>query len=32
MREVQGILLMYDITDRESFLSIRDWVAEIRMV
>lgn len=29
-RGSQGILLVYDITDKKSFLAIRSWVAQIR--
>ena len=29
-RGVQGILLMYDVTDRRSFESIPNWVGQIR--
>ena len=29
-RGVQGILLMYDVTDRRSFESIPDWIGQIR--
>jgi GTPase SAR1 family protein len=31
-RGAQGILLVYDVTDRNSFTSIRNWVAQIQMV
>jgi len=31
-RGAQGILLVYDVTDRQTFLSIRNWVAQIQMV
>jgi len=31
-RGSQGILLVYDITDKKSFLAIRSWVAQIRQV
>ncbi len=31
-RGAQGILLVYDVTDRNSFISIRNWVAQIQMV
>mmetsp|Transcript_24374 Transcript_24374/g.26642 ORF Transcript_24374/g.26642 Transcript_24374/m.26642 type:complete len:205 (+) Transcript_24374:253-867(+) len=30
-RGAQGILLVYDVTDRNSFTSIRNWVAQIQM-
>jgi Ras-related protein Rab-8A len=30
-RGAQGILLVYDVTDRSSFSSIRNWFAQIRM-
>jgi len=30
-RGAQGILLVYDVTDRNSFVSIRNWVAQIQM-
>jgi len=30
-RGAQGILLVYDVTDRQSFTSIRNWVAQIQM-
>jgi len=30
-RGAQGILLVYDVTDRQTFLSIRNWVAQIQM-
>mmetsp|Transcript_2358 Transcript_2358/g.5535 ORF Transcript_2358/g.5535 Transcript_2358/m.5535 type:complete len:207 (-) Transcript_2358:1083-1703(-) len=30
-RGAQGILLVYDVTDRNSFISIRNWVAQIQM-
>jgi len=29
-RGAQGILLVYDVTDRDSFNSIRNWVAQIQ--
>ena len=29
-RGAQGILLVYDVTDRQSFLSIRNWIAQIQ--
>lgn len=28
-RNSQGVLLVYDITDRNSFVSIRSWIAQI---
>jgi hypothetical protein len=28
----QGILLVYDVTDRGSFNSIRNWVGQIQQV
>jgi len=31
-RGAQGILLVYDVTDRATFLSIRNWVQQIQMV
>ena len=31
-RGAQGILLVYDVTDRQTFVSIRNWVAQIQMV
>jgi Ras-related protein Rab-8A len=31
-RGAQGILLVYDVTDRQTFTSIRNWVAQIQMV
>jgi GTPase SAR1 family protein len=31
-RGVRGIILLYDITDRESFNSIPNWVGEVRSV
>ena len=31
-RGAQGILLVYDVTDRATFMSIRNWVAQIQMV
>jgi Ras-related protein Rab-8A len=31
-RGAQGILLVYDVTDRTTFLSIRNWVQQIQMV
>jgi GTPase SAR1 family protein len=31
-RGAQGILLVYDVTDRQTFSSIRNWVAQIQMV
>jgi len=31
-RGAQGILLVYDVTDRQTFLSIRNWVQQIQMV
>lgn len=31
-RGAQGILLVYDVTDRATFQSIRNWVAQIQMV
>jgi len=30
-RGAQGILLVYDVTDRTTFTSIRNWVAQIQM-
>ena len=30
-RGAQGILLVYDVTDRNSFISIRNWVQQIQM-
>eukprot|EP00597_Dinobryon_sp_UTEXLB2267_P003274 CAMPEP_0170075736 /NCGR_PEP_ID=MMETSP0019_2-20121128/12830_1 /TAXON_ID=98059 /ORGANISM="Dinobryon sp., Strain UTEXLB2267" /LENGTH=205 /DNA_ID=CAMNT_0010286917 /DNA_START=126 /DNA_END=743 /DNA_ORIENTATION=+ len=30
-RGAQGILLVYDVTDRNSFISIRNWVAQIQV-
>jgi len=30
-RGAQGIMLVYDVTDRKTFLSIRSWVAQIQM-
>lgn len=30
-RGAQGILLVYDVTDRATFLSIRNWVQQIQM-
>jgi Ras-related protein Rab-8A len=30
-RGAQGILLVYDVTDRQTFVSIRNWVAQIQM-
>ena len=30
-RGAQGILLVYDVTDRQTFLSIRNWVQQIQM-
>ena len=30
-RGAQGILLVYDVTDRQTFTSIRNWVAQIQM-
>lgn len=30
-RGAQGILLVYDVTDRTTFMSIRNWVAQIQM-
>jgi Ras family len=31
-RGAQGILLVYDVTDKKSFQSIRNWVAQIQQV
>ena len=31
-RGSQGILLVYDITDKKSFTAIRSWVAQIKQV
>lgn len=31
-RGAQGIVLVYDVTDRTSFASIRNWVEQIKMV
>lgn len=31
-RGAQGILLVYDVTDRQSFTSVRDWMKQIAMV
>eukprot|EP01041_Mallomonas_annulata_P008520 gene8520-17570_t len=30
-RGAQGILLVYDVTDRQTFMSIRNWVAQIQV-
>jgi len=30
-RGAQGILLVYDVTDRQTFMSIRNWVSQIQM-
>jgi len=30
-RGAQGILLIYDVTDRQTFLSIRNWVSQVQM-
>jgi Ras-related protein Rab-8A len=30
-RGAQGILLVYDVSDRKSFMSIRNWIAQIQM-
>lgn len=30
-RNAQGILLVYDISNRESFLNVRHWIAEIEL-
>lgn len=30
-RGAQGILLVYDVTDRATFMSIRNWIAQIQM-
>jgi Ras-related protein Rab-8A len=30
-RGAQGILLVYDVTDRQTFLSIRNWVQQIQV-
>ena len=31
-RGAQGIILVYDVTDRQTLASIRNWVAQIQMV
>jgi small GTP-binding protein len=31
-RGSQGILLVYDITDKKSFTAIRSWIAQIKQV
>jgi Ras-related protein Rab-8A len=31
-RGAQGIVLVYDVTDRNSFVSIRNWVEQIKLV
>lgn len=31
-RGAQGILLVYDVTDKKSFQSIRNWVGQIQQV
>ena len=31
-RGAQGILLVYDVTDRRSFESIRNWISQIQQV
>ena len=31
-RGATGILLVYDVTDRQTFTSIRNWVAQIQVV
>lgn len=30
-RGAQGYLIFYDVTDRQSFISIRNWMAQIEM-
>jgi len=30
-RGAQGIILVYDVTDRQTFASIRNWIAQIQM-
>ena len=30
-RNAEGIVLVYDITDRKSFLSIRNWISQIKL-
>jgi Ras-related protein Rab-8A len=30
-RGAQGILLIYDVTDRQTFMSIRNWVSQVQM-
>jgi Ras-related protein Rab-8A len=30
-RGAQGILLVYDVTDRSTFMSIRNWISQIQM-
>jgi Ras-related protein Rab-21 len=31
-RDAQGALLVYDITDRDSFTKVRNWVKELRKI
>ena len=31
-RGSQGVILVYDVTDRQSYTSIRNWIAQIQMV
>lgn len=31
-REAQGAILVYDITDRDSFTKVRNWVKELRKI
>lgn len=31
-RDANGALLVYDITDRDSFTKVRNWVKELRKI
>lgn len=31
-RKCQGAILMFDVTDRKSFLNLRMWIAELRKI
>lgn len=32
LRLLQGIVLVYDVTDRQSFYALRDWMSQIAEV
>jgi GTPase SAR1 family protein len=32
LRSAQGIMLVYDVTDRRTFTAVRDWMEQIELV